>query len=99
MQSPYIGGILSLLMMFGFVQVLTDNPLADFVELPDEYRSLRYSNLLPGVIRGALEMVRGFASLLLSYCSCAIGCGSYSIVPALSTCLLQTTNTLYTPCT
>eukprot|EP00879_Flechtneria_rotunda_P006619 GHRR01006956.1.p1 GENE.GHRR01006956.1~~GHRR01006956.1.p1 ORF type:complete len:182 (+),score=51.71 GHRR01006956.1:264-809(+) len=37
--------------------VLTDNPLADFVELPDEYRSLRYSNLLPGVIRGALEMV------------------------------------------
>ncbi|KAF8056218.1 Trappc3 [Scenedesmus sp. PABB004] len=37
--------------------VLTDNPLADFVELPDEYRALRYSNLLPGVIRGALEMV------------------------------------------
>eukprot|EP00775_Hariotina_reticulata_P014296 gene14296-23_t len=37
--------------------VLTDNPLADFVELPDEYRSLRYSNLLPGVIRGGLEMV------------------------------------------
>jgi hypothetical protein len=24
----------------------TDNPLADFVELPDEYRALRYSNLL-----------------------------------------------------
>jgi len=39
------------------MQVLTDNPLADFVELPDEYRSLRYSNLLPGVIRGGLEMV------------------------------------------
>jgi Transport protein particle (TRAPP) component len=39
------------------IQVLTDNPLADFVELPDEYRDLRYSNLLPGVIRGALEMV------------------------------------------
>jgi hypothetical protein len=38
--------------------VLTDNPLADFVELPDEYRALRYSNLLPGVIRGGLEMVR-----------------------------------------
>jgi hypothetical protein len=36
---------------------MTDNPLADFVELPDEFRPLRYSNLLPGVIRGALEMV------------------------------------------
>ncbi len=40
-----------------WVQVLTDNPLADFVELPDEYRELKYSNLLCGVIRGALEMV------------------------------------------
>jgi len=39
-------------------QVMTDNPLADFVELPDEYKPLCYSNLLPGVIRGALEMVR-----------------------------------------
>ncbi len=39
-------------------QVLTDNPLADFVELPDEYRgSLHYCNVLAGVIRGALEMV------------------------------------------
>lgn len=39
------------------MQILTDNPLTEFVELPDEYRPLRYSNLLPGVIRGALEMV------------------------------------------
>lgn len=39
-------------------QVLTDNPLADFVELPDEYRELRYCNVLAGVVRGALEMVR-----------------------------------------
>lgn len=40
-------------------QVLTDNPLADFVELPEEYRGeLRYCGLLCGVIRGALEMVR-----------------------------------------
>jgi hypothetical protein len=43
--------------------VLSDNPLAEFVELPDEYRSLRYSNLLPGVIRGALEMVSEEARL------------------------------------
>jgi len=37
--------------------VLTDNPLADFVELPEEYKDLKYCNLLCGVIRGALEMV------------------------------------------
>lgn len=37
--------------------VMSDNPLADFVELPEEYRPLCYSNMLPGIIRGALEMV------------------------------------------
>ena len=36
---------------------LPDNPLADFVELPPTYSELRYSSLLCGVIRGALEMV------------------------------------------
>lgn len=36
---------------------LTDNPLADFVELPPAYSELRYSNILAGVVRGALEMV------------------------------------------
>ncbi len=41
----------------GTLQVLVDNPLADYVELPDEYRDLRYCNVLCGVIRGALEMV------------------------------------------
>eukprot|EP00210_Caulerpa_lentillifera_P009743 g9292.t1 len=34
-----------------------DNPLSDFVELPYEYRDLKYSNILCGVIKGALEMV------------------------------------------
>ena len=38
-----------------------DNPLAEFVELPDEYavgsERLEYSGLLCGIIRGALEMV------------------------------------------
>lgn len=38
---------------------LADNPLADFVELPASYSDLRYSNIICGVIRGALEMVRG----------------------------------------
>jgi len=37
---------------------LGENPLAEFVELPDEYSKLEYSNLLCGVLRGALEMVQ-----------------------------------------
>jgi len=38
---------------------LEDNPLIDFVELPAQYKEkLCYSNLLCGVIRGALEMVQ-----------------------------------------
>ncbi|WPH04970.1 BET3 family protein [Acrodontium crateriforme] len=44
-----------------FGLVFEDNPLADFVELPDDGRAqdeLWYSNLLCGVIRGALEMVQ-----------------------------------------
>ena len=36
---------------------LADNPLADFVELPASLGDLRYSNLICGVIRGALEML------------------------------------------
>ncbi|EMF14443.1 BET3 family protein [Sphaerulina musiva SO2202] len=45
----------------GFGLVFEENPLADFVELPDDGRSqeeLWYSNILCGVIRGALEMVQ-----------------------------------------
>ncbi|KAM0950812.1 putative transport protein particle (TRAPP) component [Dioscorea sansibarensis] len=37
--------------------VLEDNPLVDFVELPDTCQGLCYCNILSGVIRGALEMV------------------------------------------
>jgi hypothetical protein len=40
--------------------VFEENPLADFVELPDDGRAqeeLWYSNVLCGVVRGALEMV------------------------------------------
>ncbi|EFN52425.1 hypothetical protein CHLNCDRAFT_138928 [Chlorella variabilis] len=37
--------------------ILEDNPLTDFVELPEQLGALKYSNLLCGVIRGALEMV------------------------------------------
>ena len=44
-----------------FMLQLDENPLADFVELPDDGRAqdeLWYSNMLCGVIRGALEMVQ-----------------------------------------
>ena len=43
-----------------FSLILPENPLAEFVELPAEalQGGLRYSNVLAGVIRGALEMVQ-----------------------------------------
>lgn len=37
--------------------VLEDNPLVDFVELPEALAHLKYSNVLPGVLRGAFEAV------------------------------------------
>ncbi|KAL1990394.1 hypothetical protein VTN49DRAFT_6233 [Thermomyces lanuginosus] len=44
-----------------FSLILDENPLADFVELPDDGRAqdeLWFSNILCGVLRGALEMVQ-----------------------------------------
>jgi hypothetical protein len=41
-----------------FSLILDQNPLTDFVELPEDHPNLLYSNILCGVIRGALEMVR-----------------------------------------
>ena len=38
--------------------VLKDNPLADFVVLPSQFKAeLWYSNVIAGIIRGALEMI------------------------------------------
>lgn len=34
------------------------NPIGDFVELPDNLRTVQYSRVLCGAIRGALEMVQ-----------------------------------------
>ena len=39
--------------------VLEDNPLVDFVELPEAYARLNYCGMLCGVLRGALEQARG----------------------------------------
>jgi trafficking protein particle complex subunit 3 len=41
-----------------FSLIFDENPLAEFVELPEQFVSeLWYSNILCGVVRGALEMV------------------------------------------
>lgn len=44
-----------------FSLILDENPLAEFVELPEDgraHRELWYSNILAGVIKGACEMVQ-----------------------------------------
>lgn len=44
-----------------FSLILDENPLAEFVELPDDGKAVKelwYSNILTGVIKGALEMVQ-----------------------------------------
>lgn len=54
--------------------IIEENPLAEFVELPDSYmKSLWYSNVLCGVIRGSLDMVRpnGLRASLLCVHACA----------------------------
>lgn len=41
-----------------FLLVFSENPLNDFVQLPKEYEELHYSNLICGVIRGALNQIQ-----------------------------------------
>lgn len=41
-----------------FSLLIENNPLIDFVELPDGHNALNYSNILSGVLKGALEMVQ-----------------------------------------
>ena len=40
-----------------FSLILESNPLTEFVELPENHPNLKYSSILCGAIRGALEMV------------------------------------------
>lgn len=40
-----------------FSLMLENNPLIEFVELPESHSNLKYSNIICGVLRGALEMV------------------------------------------
>jgi hypothetical protein len=58
-----------------FMLTFDENPLAEFVELPDEALAggLWYSNVLCGVIRGALEMVsveRYFSAIYVAHEAC-----------------------------
>nr|KAG5706861.1 hypothetical protein BaRGS_004196 [Batillaria attramentaria] len=41
-----------------FSLLLENNPLTDFVELPEGHDALIYSNILCGVLKGALEMIQ-----------------------------------------
>lgn len=49
----------------GFTLIFDENPLTEFVELPEEALEggLSYIKLLEGVIRGALEMVQTSVSV------------------------------------
>ena len=40
-----------------FGLIFSENPLNDYVELPEKYRDLWYSNIVCGIIKGALEAV------------------------------------------
>lgn len=46
-----------------FSLIMDQNPLTDFVELPEDHPNLLYSNLICGVIRGSLEMVSLYAHM------------------------------------
>ena len=51
-----------------FSLLIENNPLTDFVELPEGHNALVYSNLLCGVLKGALEMVGMLLSDTLLMC-------------------------------
>lgn len=41
-----------------FSIILNENPLTEFVDLSEDFQNLHYLNLLCGVLRGVLEMIR-----------------------------------------
>ena len=57
-----------------FSLILDNNPLAEFAELPEGHEGLLFSNILCGVLRGALEMVRlHFGMFMGAYLFCLVG--------------------------
>ena len=67
-----------------FSLILDQNPLTEFVELPEDHPQLLYSNIVCGVIRGALEMVshwnHGCHTQTYSQLSVWGGCQGYPMV-------------------
>ena len=57
-----------------FSLMLENNPLAEFVELPAGHDNLYYSNILCGVLRGALEMVCNVVQLYFFYSFTSLVC-------------------------
>lgn len=65
--------------------ILEDNPLVDFVELPDTCQGLYYCNILSGVIRGALEMVSAIPCIKSSFfffSNCGVLCTTFRLLHA-----------------
>ena len=54
-----------------FSLLIENNPLIDFVELPEGHNRLNYSNILCGALRGALEMVAVLLLALYVWFLCA----------------------------
>ena len=54
-----------------FSLVFEENPLIEYVELPEAYQKggLQYCSVIPGVLRGALEMVRIQVETTITKCS------------------------------
>ncbi|CAD8091853.1 unnamed protein product [Paramecium sonneborni] len=48
--------------IFTFNLHFTENPLNDFVELPEHLQGLNYSNMIAGAIRGALSTIHWIAT-------------------------------------
>ncbi len=46
--------------------LIDDNPLTMFVELPESHGSISYSNIICGVLRGALQMVSTLSPISLA---------------------------------
>ena len=50
-----------------FGLIFSENPLNDYVELPDKYKDLWYSNIICGVIKGCLETVIIYYFFLINF--------------------------------
>lgn len=64
-----------------FSLILDNNPMAEFAELPEGHEGLLFSNILCGVLRGALEMVRVQGVLICPFEQDDFYCGFETFLP------------------